>query len=63
LELGLQALELPGGDLHAWIAGEIDVARRLRRHLIDERGFPRSQIKAAGYWRKGEAGAHARIED
>jgi NADPH-dependent ferric siderophore reductase len=63
LELALQALELPSGDIHAWIAAEIDVARRLRRHLIEERGLPRSQIKAAGYWRKGEAGAHARIED
>jgi NADPH-dependent ferric siderophore reductase len=60
---GLQALELPSGDVHAWIAAEIDVARRLRRFLIDERGLPRSQIRAAGYWRKGEAGAHARIED
>lgn len=63
LERGLHALELPSGDIHAWIAAEIDVARRLRRHLIDERGLARAQIKAAGYWRKGEAGAHARIED
>ena len=63
LELALQTLELPSGDIHAWIAAEIDVARRLRRRLIDERGFPRSQIRAAGYWRKGEAGVHARIED
>jgi NADPH-dependent ferric siderophore reductase len=63
LELALRALELPSGDIHAWIAAEIEVARRLRQHLLDERGFPRSQIRAAGYWRKGEAGAHARIED
>ena len=59
----LKSLALPQGDIHAWIACEIDVARRLRSYLIEEKGLSRSQIKAAGYWRKGEAGAHSKIED
>ena len=63
LEECLKSLTFPKGDIHAWIAGEIEVARRLRHYLIDERGLSRSQIKAAGYWRRGEPGAHAKIED
>jgi len=63
LETALKTLPFPQGDIHAWVACEIEVARRLRSYLIDERGLSRSQIKAAGYWRRGEAGAHTRIED
>jgi NADPH-dependent ferric siderophore reductase len=63
LETALKSLSLLHGDTHAWIACEIDVARRLRNYLIEDRGFPRSHIKAAGYWRNGESGAHARIEE
>jgi NADPH-dependent ferric siderophore reductase len=63
LEEGLKSLTFPKGDIHAWIAGEIEVARRLRHYLIDERGFSRNQIKAAGYWRRGVPGAHTKIGD
>jgi NADPH-dependent ferric siderophore reductase len=59
----VRSMRLPLGDVHAWIAGEIDVARQLRQYLIDERGFTRAQIKAAGYWRHGQANAHGRIDD
>ncbi len=38
-----------------WAAAEADVARAVRRMLIEERGHPRSWIKAAGYWAKGRA--------
>jgi len=63
LERALKSIVLPTGDIHAWIAGEIEVARRLRQYLIEDRGISRNQIKAAGYWRKGEPGANARIEE
>jgi NADPH-dependent ferric siderophore reductase len=63
LGTAVQSLDLPPGDIHAWIAAEIEVVRHLRRILIEERGLDRSQIKAAGYWRHGEAGAHSKIED
>ena len=62
LERALQALDLPGRTMHAWLAGEIETVRRLRRHLV-EQGLPREQIRASGYWRVGEPGAHARIDD
>ena len=63
LEPALQSLVLPGGDTYAWLAGEIETVRRLRHHLTEKKGLPRDQIRAAGYWRVGDAGAHARLED
>lgn len=52
------ALTLPAGNGYAWVAAESGSARRLRQHLLDQRGFSRERVKAAGYWRRGEAGAH-----
>ncbi len=63
LEQALHELSLPSGYFHAWIAAEIGVARRLRQYLIEEEGLARDQIRAAGYWRLGDAGVHANIED
>ncbi len=63
LEDALRGLTLPAGDIHAWIAGEIETARRLRHHLVAERGLSRAQVRAAGYWRLGDAGTHARLDD
>jgi len=48
--------------LSAWVACEIDTARQLRQVLIEEAGLRRERIRAAGYWRRGEAGAHQRID-
>jgi NADPH-dependent ferric siderophore reductase len=63
LDDALAALAWPGGDVHAWLAGEIDTVRRLRSHLVEVRGLARTDIRAAGYWRIGEADAHSRLED
>ena len=63
LEDVLRGLALSAGDTHAWIAGEIETARRLRHHLVAERGLSRTQVRAAGYWRLGDAGTHARLDD
>jgi NADPH-dependent ferric siderophore reductase len=54
----VRALALPTGTGYAWLAAESTGARRIRQYLFEERGFSREQIKAAGYWRNGEAGAH-----
>lgn len=62
LEDAVRALTLPSRDIHAWIACEIEVARRLRNTLMEEKLLPRSQIRAAGYWKIGQAGAHGKIE-
>jgi len=62
LEAAVRSLQLPSRDIHAWIACEIEVARRLRQYLMEEEAVPRSQIKAAGYWKIGQAGAHGKID-
>lgn len=59
----LDGLELPSGEGHVWIAAEGSVARALRTYMIEKRGHPREWIKAAGYWSRGQADAHERIED
>ncbi len=63
LEQALRKLMLPNGDTYAWLAGEIETIRRLRRYLTEEEGLARDQIKAAGYWRLGEADSHAKLDD
>jgi NADPH-dependent ferric siderophore reductase len=52
--------EIPGevagvGGTYAWIAGESRVVTGLRRHLVTELGFDRSQVAFMGYWRRGVA--------
>ncbi len=63
MEDALRALELPDGDGFAWIACEVEAAKRLRRILVDQHRHPKSWLKAAGYWKKGAANVHASIED
>lgn len=58
----LWEVALPPGDGFVFIAAEGQVARTLRAYMI-ERGHPPEWIKAAGYWARGAAGAHERIED
>jgi NADPH-dependent ferric siderophore reductase len=59
----LRAAKFPPGDYFAWAATESNVARALRRALIDELGAKRAWVKAAGYWQRGAAAVHERIED
>lgn len=63
IQAALASHALPQGDGYVWIAAETQVARALRHHMIEERGHPKSWTKAAGYWTRGEADSHARIED
>ncbi|MBZ9937101.1 siderophore-interacting protein [Mesorhizobium sp. BR1-1-16] len=56
------AQPLPPGEGFVLIAAESSVARALRTRLA-ERGQPKAFMKAAGYWKRGEADAHERIED
>ncbi|WP_336760488.1 siderophore-interacting protein [Asaia sp. VD9] len=53
----------PVRDLHVWIAAEIDTVRALRDYLIHEEAVPRSQIRAAGYWRRGREAGGGRVEE
>jgi len=39
-----------------WAAGEAAAMQRIRRHLFEERGVPRSAAWVRGYWKHGRAG-------
>ena len=45
-----------------WIAGEAQFARRLREHVLTIHAHPPLQMKAAGYWRRGDPGAHESLD-
>ena len=38
---------------YAWLAGESATTRALRRHLVQDRGYPREAVSFTGYWRRG----------
>lgn len=42
------------GRPFAWVAGERTAVRDLRRHLVEDRGMPKTDIEFTGYWRRGE---------
>lgn len=42
------------GRPFAWVAGERSAVRDLRRHLIEDRAVPKSDIEFTGYWRRGQ---------
>ncbi|TCU13640.1 siderophore-interacting protein [Rhizobium sullae] len=58
LDQALRGLTLPTGDGYVWIACETLVAKRLRAVMVDERQHPKAWIKAAGYWKRGQADFH-----
>ena len=43
-------------DVRVWAAGEAAAPQRIRRHLFDERGLPRSRAVVRGYWKHGRGG-------
>ena len=44
------ALELPD-DARVWAAGNAAEVQRLRKHLFDQRGLPRTHCVIRGYWK------------
>ncbi|KKB11038.1 FAD-binding protein [Devosia geojensis] len=57
IEAAVGRMDLPHGDAYAFIAGEADMSRALKKHLVETRGFNPEWVKAAGYWRLGVADA------
>lgn len=47
----VKELQVPGGNLYAWVATETKVSRQIRRVLLDEHGLNDQLVKAVGYWR------------
>ncbi|HWX49757.1 MAG TPA: siderophore-interacting protein [Roseomonas sp.] len=64
LAAALAAAEFPAGDFYAWVACESLIAKALRRQLIAEKGAQPRWVKAAGYWKRGQAAVHEQhVED
>ncbi|MBX9407740.1 siderophore-interacting protein [Pseudomonas baetica] len=47
----VQQLQVPKGNLYAWVATQTKVSRQIRRVLLDEHGLDEKRVKAVGYWR------------
>jgi NADPH-dependent ferric siderophore reductase len=63
LRAALADFAWPSGEGFVWIAAEASVARDIRSTIVDGFGQPRQWTKAAGYWKRGQAAAHEKIED
>jgi NADPH-dependent ferric siderophore reductase len=46
------ALDFPAGRVHAFVHGEADEIRAIRRHLLTDRGLDRAQMSCSPYWRR-----------
>ncbi|GAB2452705.1 siderophore-interacting protein [Nocardioides hungaricus] len=45
-------LEFPAGRVHAFVHGEADEIRAIRRHLLADRGLARADMSCSPYWRR-----------
>ncbi|MDQ5856312.1 MAG: siderophore-interacting protein, partial [Actinomycetota bacterium] len=50
LEDTLRAEPLPPGQGRIWIAGHTPTVRRIRAHLLNQRGVDRRALYVKGYW-------------
>ncbi|GAA1611267.1 siderophore-interacting protein [Actinoplanes couchii] len=51
----LTAAELPSGPVWAYLVGESALVTGGRRHLVQDRRIPKTNIDFIGYWRHGHA--------
>jgi NADPH-dependent ferric siderophore reductase len=47
----VEQLQMPSGELYAWVATEARVSRQIRRVLLDKHELNEATVKAVGYWR------------
>ncbi len=52
LARAVEQLTFPAGRVHAFVHGEADEIRAVRRHLLTERGLERSDMSCSPYWRR-----------
>src|SRR5215213_829442 len=45
-------LEFPEGQVHAFVHGEAEVVRQIRRHLVLDRAIGKEALSASGYWKR-----------
>lgn len=48
----LRDLDVPAGVPYAFAVGERSLATGARRHLVSQRGVPKSHVTFSGYWRR-----------
>jgi NADPH-dependent ferric siderophore reductase len=48
----VRALAFPRGRVHAFVHGEAEEVRAIRRHLLAERGLSRRDMSCSPYWRR-----------
>ncbi|PFG43680.1 NADPH-dependent ferric siderophore reductase [Isoptericola jiangsuensis] len=53
----VRSLDLLDGDVYAFSVGESSLATGVRRHLVADRGVPRTHADFVGYWRHGRGAA------
>lgn len=58
----VRSLHFPEGTVQAFVHGEADFVRQLRRHLLDERGIRKDLLSISGYWRRGRTDEEWRKE-
>jgi NADPH-dependent ferric siderophore reductase len=51
----VRSAELPAGPVYAYAVGESSLATGVRRHLVNDRGVPKTHVDFVGYWRHGQA--------
>lgn len=49
----IRGLEWPDGEVHAFVHGEANFVKELRKLLRVEKNVPREQLSISGYWRRG----------
>ena len=48
----VRAIPFPRGRVHAFVHGEAEEIREIRRHLLGERGLTRQDMSCSPYWRR-----------
>lgn len=51
LPAAIAGFGFPEGDVHAFVHGEADMVREVRKHLLLERDLPPRALSATGYWK------------
>lgn len=62
LDQAVEDLDLPAGRGQAFIHGEAEMVRTVRRHLVVERGMEKDQLSASGYWKRDRSDEAWRAE-
>ncbi|MEO2219485.1 siderophore-interacting protein [Chromobacterium vaccinii] len=62
LEQALDGRDLPSGAGFVWAAGESGEMRPIHQQL-KQRGLSKDRMRVAGYWKRGDTGAHESISE